>query len=106
KAKEVRRIAERAINWSASLGDLLTRDREKLDDEDRARIVHAMRQARRVVKQADALDKLFKDVGARFVGRPGGFVRVLKVRNRAGDAAPMSIVELVVKGAEPEAPAP
>ena len=31
KAKELRRIAERAINWSASLGDLLIKDREKLD---------------------------------------------------------------------------
>ena len=57
KAKELRRIAERAINWSASLGDVLTKDREKLDAEDRARLVHAMRMARRVVKQADALEK-------------------------------------------------
>ena len=54
------------------------------------------------MKQPDALEKLFRDVGKRFVGRPGGFVRVLKVRNRAGDSAPMSIVELVVKGAELE----
>src|SRR5436190_9403373 len=79
KAKELRRIAERAINWSASLGDVLTKDREKLDAEDRARLVHAMRMARRVVKQPSALEKLFSEVGPRFIGRPGGFTRVLKL---------------------------
>ncbi len=107
KAKELRRIAERTINWSASLGDVLTKDREKLDAEDRARLVHAMRMARRVVKQADALNKLFSEVGPRFIGRPGGFTRVLKLGSRHGDAAPVSIVELVEKGeaAEPETPA-
>jgi large subunit ribosomal protein L17 len=98
KAKELRRIAERAINWSASLGDVLTKDREKLDAEDRARLVHAMRMARRVVKQPAALEKLFSDVGKRFIGRPGGFTRVLKVGTRHGDAAPVSIVELVERG--------
>ena len=98
KAKELRRIAERAINWSASLGDVLTKDRDKLDAEDRARLVHAMRMARRVVKQPSALEKLFKEVGPRFIGRPGGFTRVLKLGSRHGDAAPVSIVELVDKG--------
>ena len=106
KAKELRRIAERAINWSASLGDVLTKDREKLDAEDRARLVHAMRMARRVVKQADALEKLFTEVGPRFIGRPGGFTRVLKVGTRHGDAAPVSIVELVERGEAAEKPAP
>jgi large subunit ribosomal protein L17 len=98
KAKELRRIADRTINWSASLGDLLTRDPEKLDAADRARKVHAMRMAQRVVKQADVLRKLFDQVGPRFIGRPGGFTRVLKVGNRHGDAAPVSIVELVDRG--------
>src|SRR5437867_4084391 len=98
KAKELRRIAERTINWSTQLGDLLTRDAEKLDAADRARVVHAMRMARRVVKQGGALRKLFDEVGPRFVGRPGGYTRVLKIGNRHGDAAPVSIVELVERG--------
>ena len=99
KAKELRRIAERAITWSVSLGSLLTKDKEKLDAEDRARIVHAMRMARRVVKQGDALSKLFDEVGPRFIGRQGGFTRVLKLGHRHGDAAPVSLVELVERGA-------
>ena len=47
KAKEVRRIAEKAITWSVSLGDLLTRDADKLDAEDKARKLHAVRMAGR-----------------------------------------------------------
>jgi large subunit ribosomal protein L17 len=101
KAKELRRLADRAINWTVSLGDLLTRDEEKLDAADRARKVHAFRMARRVVKQPDELHKLFDEVGPRYIGKEGGYTRVLKVRNRRGDAAAMSIVELVMKG-EPE----
>ena len=110
KAKELKRIAERAINWSASLGDLLTRDPEKLDADDKARVVHHKRMAQRVVKQPEALSKLFDEVGPRFIGRQGDFTRVLKLGNRHGDAAPVSLVELVEKGEkaapEPKAPGP
>jgi len=107
KAKELRRIAEKTITWSAALGDLLTKDEDKLDAEDRARKVHAIRMARRVVKDPATLQKLFDEVGPRFIGRPGGYTRVIKVRNRHGDAAPLSLVELVERGAEEaEAPEP
>lgn len=103
KAKELRRIAERAINWSVSLGDLLTRDRDQLDADDKARLVHAIRMARRVVKQPAALNRLFDEVGPRFIGRPGGYTRIIKVGTRHGDAAPVSIVELVERGKDESA---
>jgi large subunit ribosomal protein L17 len=105
KAKELRRLAEKTITWSTSLGELLNKDDEKLDDADRARKVHAIRMARRVVKDPATLAKLFDDVGPRFLGRTGGYTRVIKVRNRRGDAAPISLVELVERGEE-EAPEP
>lgn len=103
KAKEIRRIAEKTITWATSVGKLV--NNEKADAEDKARVVHAIRMASRIVKQKPVLTKLFHEIGPRFVGRPGGYTRVLKVRNRVGDAAPMSIIELVEKGAK-EAPAP
>ncbi len=103
KAKQLKRLAEKTITWSTSLGDLLTRDEAKLDAEDRARKVHAIRMARRVLKDPATLTKLFEEVGPRFIGRPGGYTRVIKLRNRRGDAAPMSLVELVERGEE-EAP--
>jgi large subunit ribosomal protein L17 len=62
-----------------------------------------MRMARRVVKQKVALHKLFHEIGPRMAGRAGGYLRVLKLGNRHGDAAPMSLVELVDR-AEAKAP--
>ncbi len=106
KAKELRRLAEKTITWSTSLGELLNKDDEKLDAADRARKVHAIRMAKRVVKDPATLAKLFDDVGPRFLGRTGGYTRVIKVRNRRGDAAPISLVELVERGEEEEAAPP
>jgi large subunit ribosomal protein L17 len=38
--------------------------------------------------------KLFSEIGPRFKDRPGGYVRILKTGQRAGDAAPMAVVQL------------
>jgi large subunit ribosomal protein L17 len=95
KAKELRRHAERAITWSVSVGELAGKDREQRTGDEQARIVHAMRMARRVVKDRAALAKLFSEVGPGYLTRPGGYTRILKTRHRRGDAAPMALVELL-----------
>ncbi len=77
KAKELRRIADRMITLGKR-GDL-----------------HARRQALSVIKDKGVAAKLFDELADRYKDRPGGYTRVLKVRNRVGDAAPLSIVELV-----------
>ncbi len=94
KAKELSRIADRTISWGTGVADLAAKDRAKLSPAERQKVVHALRQAGRVLKQADALHKLFYEVAPRFAGRPGGYTRVMPTRVRPGDAAPMSFVEL------------
>ena len=95
KAKELRRFAEPAIAWAVSVGSLLSKDEAKRTAEEKTRIVHAMRMAQRVVKNREALHKLFDELGPRYASRHGGYLRIIKKGFRHGDAAPVSIVELV-----------
>jgi large subunit ribosomal protein L17 len=95
KAKEIRRLTERAITWARRLGPILTKKPEKRTDEERARVVHAMRMARRVVRDRDAVLKLFEEIGPRFLARHGGYTRIMKLGQRPGDAAPMALLELI-----------
>lgn len=77
KAKELRPYAERLITL-ARKGD-----------------IHSRRLAGRKIQDRQVLGKLFDDIAPRFLERPGGYTRILKVGNRKGDAAEMSLIELV-----------
>ena len=77
KAKVLRRVADKMI----TLGKRGT--------------LHARRQALSVIRDRDVTEKVFDRLAARYAERPGGYTRVLKSRLRVGDAAPLSIVELV-----------
>ena len=46
------------------------------------------------LRDKKAVGRLFKDIAPRHKDRPGGYLRVLKSGFRAGDAAPMAVVEL------------
>lgn len=95
KAKEIRRLAERAITVARRLGPILTKKADKRTDEEKARVVHAMRLTLRAVRDRDAVLKLFEEIAPRFLARHGGYTRIMKVGQRPGDAAPMSILELI-----------
>jgi large subunit ribosomal protein L17 len=77
KAKELRPFAERLITL-AKRGDL-----------------HARRLAATKIQDRQVLGSLFDAIGPRFSERPGGYTRILKLGNRKGDAAEMSLIELV-----------
>ena len=82
KAKELRGFVERLITIS------------KIDTVAKRRIVFSR------IRSKDAVKKLFSELGPRFKNRPGGYLRVLKCGFRAGDKAPMAIVQLVDKKKE------
>lgn len=78
KAKELRRLAEHLITL-AKRGDL-----------------HARRQALAVIREKDVVHKLFDEANEKFGHSAGGYTRIVKLGRRAGDAAPMSLIELIV----------
>jgi large subunit ribosomal protein L17 len=77
KAKELRRVVEPLITMAREDG------------------VAKRRLAFDRLRDKEAVGKLFQDLGPRFRGRPGGYLRILKLGPRPGDAAPMAIVQFV-----------
>src|ERR1700726_243162 len=58
--------------------------------------LHARRQALSTLAQDKfAVHKLFEDLGSRYVNRPGGYTRILKLGPRRSDATEMVFIELV-----------
>jgi len=102
KAKETRRLAERTITWARRVGDVLGKKPERRSLEESARVVHAVRMARRVVRDRGAVLKLFDELAPRSVGRAGGYTRIIKLPQRPGDAAPMSMLELLSEDGAPK----
>jgi large subunit ribosomal protein L17 len=77
KAKETRKFLERMITLAKS------------------NTVHARRIALKRLKSRSVVKTLFDDVAPRYVDRPGGYTRVIKLGQRSGDGAPMALLELV-----------
>jgi large subunit ribosomal protein L17 len=102
KAKELRRFADATITLSTSVHALIAKG-DKASAAEKAKILHARRQARQTVKTPDALARLFAEIGPHFASRKGGYTRLLKTRVRKGDAAPMAFVELVGLAPQPAA---
>jgi large subunit ribosomal protein L17 len=84
RAKEARRLAERILTWGKK-GDL-----------------HSRRLALRYIPDAGVIKKIFGEIAPRFESRDGGYTRIVRLKQRRGDAAAMVILELTEKGKEVE----
>jgi large subunit ribosomal protein L17 len=85
KAKELRRVAEPLITLAKE--DSVAHRRLAFDR----------------LRNREVVTKLFNELGPRYVGRPGGYLRIMKCGFRAGDNAPMAYVELVDRPSDEEA---
>lgn len=77
KAKEISKIAERLIT-TAMAGDL-----------------HARRQVAEYITEPAVVKKLVEQIAPALKGRTGGYTRITKTRVRHGDAAELSVIELL-----------
>ncbi len=77
KAKALRPIAEKLITKAKKGG------------------VHNHRLVVAFMRDREMASKLFEEIGPRYVDRPGGYTRILKLGPRQGDNAPMARIELV-----------
>jgi large subunit ribosomal protein L17 len=83
KAKHLRPIVEKCV----------TKAKKAASDEDRR--VHLERQVVALIRDKDMAEKLFSQIGPRYVDRAGGYTRILKLGPRHGDNAPMARIEFV-----------
>ena len=77
KAKELKRFIEKIITLGKK-GDLLS-----------------LRKAISILQDKKMASKVFGVLAERYKERKGGYTRVIKLGNRFGDNAPMSVIELV-----------
>jgi large subunit ribosomal protein L17 len=77
KAKEISRVAERLIT-TAIAGDLTAR-----------------RRLAEFITEPAVVKKLVEQIAPALKGRSGGYTRITKTRVRRGDAAELSVIELV-----------
>jgi large subunit ribosomal protein L17 len=56
---------------------------------------HSRRVVFSYLQNKDAVSELFREISPKIMERPGGYTRILKTGNRAGDSAEMCVIELV-----------
>lgn len=77
KAKELRGYVERLVTYS------------------KRGTLHHRRLAFKFLQSKEAVKGLFDEVAPMFETREGGYTRIIKLGNRRGDGAPMSVLQLV-----------
>ena len=93
KAKELRPFVERLITVAK---------RGVKAAEPKGRTLHAKRLVKRDLVNDEILDKLFAELAPRFMERPGGYIRILRLGHRRGDGGAIAQIELVGSEYDPK----
>ena len=96
RAKELRPFVERLIT---------TAKKSVADGATPVQGVNARRAVSRDIQDPEVVKKLFRELAPRYVSRPGGYVRILRVGYRRGDSAEVAQVELIGSEFNPKASA-
>ena len=84
RAKEIRKVVEKLVTLGKN-GSL-----------------HARRKALGYIRDRTVVEKLFSELAQRYMDRPGGYTRIVKLGYRRGDNAPVSLIELVTEEYKPK----
>ena len=93
KAKEVRPIVERLITVAK---------RGVRANDPKGRTLAAKRLVSTEIVNADVVDKLFDQLAPRFMERPGGYTRILRLGHRRGDGGEIAQIELLGSEYDPQ----
>jgi len=93
KAKELRPFVERLITIAK---------RGVRANDPKGKSLSARRLVMRDLLNEDVTTKLFNELAPRFLERPGGYTRLLKIGHRRGDAAELAQLELVGSEFDPK----
>jgi len=89
----IRTTRAKAVAVRPSVEKVITIAKKGLADENYR--LHARRQVVARLNDPDVAKKVFDEIAPRYMERPGGYTRVLKLGPRQGDGAEMVLLELV-----------
>ena len=88
-------IKHKRITTTLAKAKALRKYAEPLITKSKDDTTHSRRSVFSYLKDKDAVTILFREVSDKVANRPGGYTRIIKLENRAGDNAEMAIIELV-----------
>ena len=88
-------ICHKRINTTSTKAKALKRFIEPIITKSKSDTTHNRRLSFSLLRDKEAVSILFREIAAKVGDRPGGYTRIIKLGNRLGDNADMSMIELV-----------